>query len=160
MNKHNRQLLMLALIFIGLINPLSLFATPNYQQDPEGTIKSCRGCHDNHRRQPLLKNSNPTTHHLLHNTRIKQFIAPNSSSDTDGLYDCMTCHTAILTENGIDISAERDCLQCHDSMAYWPNRHHALLDSIANPTNGSKCSICHALIYDKNGRPTGLDPIP
>ena len=151
MNKKSQHLFTATLLFISLMVPAIAFAAADYIQDPEKTIKVCRACHDNHQMFPLLINSNPTTHHLLHNTTIQSQIAPNSQTDKDGLYDCMTCHSAVMTEYGPDITAERDCLQCHDSTAIWPKRHHALLDSITAPPDTPKCLLCHIMAFNRDG---------
>ncbi|GEM_PF-3249025 len=157
MNKN--QTLLLLLLLIGSMTPLGAFAYTDYNLDPEGAIKACRACHDNHRKQRFLKNSNSDAHHLLHNTRIQSTIAPNAGTDKDGLYDCMTCHRSTMTRYGIDITAERDCLQCHDRTAYWPNRHHARIELLQNsgaiPKSALACFLCHDFEVDKSGNSTG-----
>jgi len=159
MNKENQRLFTAILLLIGLAIPVSVFAFTEYSDDPEGAIKNCRACHDNHQKQLFLKNSNSVIHHLLHNTQIQSSTAPNSATDKDGLYDCMTCHSATMTEYGPDITAERDCIKCHGNTVYWPNRHHnritSLQDSGAIPDNSLACFLCHDFEVNENGDLTG-----
>ncbi len=159
MNKKSQHLSTAVLLLIGLTIPVSVFAFTEYYLNPEEAIKNCRACHDNHRKQVFLKNSNPTTHHLLHNSPIKSATAPNSATDKDGLYDCMTCHSATVTKYGPDITAERDCIKCHNSTVYWPDRHHArinsLQDSGAIPNNSLACFLCHDFEVNESGEFTG-----
>ncbi len=157
MNKN--QPLALTLLLIGLIIPTGVLAFTDYNLDPEGAIKNCRACHDNHRKQLFLTSSNSNAHHLLHNTEIEGSAAPNAGIDSDGLYDCMTCHTPTMTDYGIDITAERDCIKCHGNATFWPDRHHARIELLQNsgaiPESALACFLCHDFEVDENGGLTG-----
>jgi len=142
MNKKIQGTFISILMLAGFLSSTNAFSEELVVQSE----KICRSCHDNHRNDPLLKRSNPDAHHRLHGTEILTLNAPNAANDSDGIYDCLTCHPISKFEGGpVDISTERDCIQCHydNENTSLSGRHHKHSGKMG--INGAiiQCASCH-----------------
>ena len=136
--------LILLLLLLALIMPVGVLGAGEGEptSDEPWFAEECRSCHDDHTNLPL-KTTNPDNHHRLQGTEILHPTAPNSATDDDGLYDCLTCHVFRMTRlQTIDIHPERNCFQCHELQTVANrkkgNRHHDTETSV-----GGQCDICH-----------------
>ncbi len=127
--------------FIFLIAALIIAISQSTLSNNQWTAEECRSCHDNYKGLSL-KASNSDLHHYLTGKKIRFFGAtiPNAKTNTNDLYDCMTCHPIDNATTGyLELRTERDCLKCHKQGTQISDRHHYAV----NANTGYSCGSCH-----------------
>ncbi|MEN8262455.1 MAG: hypothetical protein ABFR82_03235 [Nitrospirota bacterium] len=150
MNTGNRKLLTF-LVFMIVILATYVFLTPVAECEaqppvrqnlgfPDSSIadlteEDCRFCHED---PNIVDDSNiPDRHHLLLGTPVPNpTIRPFPDGDTDGNYDCFSCHNLIWDPVTMTSQFEtfRDCLFCHNT----GSPHHGTAEAQAQ-----NCDACH-----------------
>ncbi len=107
---------------------------------PDSTITDfteadCRFCHED---PNIVDDANiANRHHLLVGTAVADpTVRPFPDGDTDGTYDCFSCHDLIwdpVTQT-FQLQQFRDCLFCHNTSS----PHHEAADALAQ-----NCDACH-----------------
>jgi hypothetical protein len=117
----------------------------------------CRFCHED----PLVVDPGtiPDRHHLLIGTPVPDPTSrPFPDGDTNGNYDCYSCHNLIWDPDTMTYQLEtfRDCLFCHQQIPGQASVHHLLpvaqgTNSPLGDPNVGDCTPCHGTLVDDTG---------
>lgn len=111
------------------------------------TEAGCRNCHNNPAIVPAP--GNVDRHHLRVGQPVQNpTVRPNPSGDTNGNYDCFSCHTATVDPNTGTITLVqnyRNCLNCHQGAS----PHHSGFTTQNTPTSTqANCQRCHGSVIE------------
>ncbi len=102
------------------------------------TEEDCRFCHED---PNIVDDAHiPDRHHLLVGTTVPDpTVRPFPDGDTNGNYDCYSCHDLVWDPNSMTYQFEtfRDCIFCHNT----GSPHHHTADALAQ-----NCDACHGLV--------------
>jgi hypothetical protein len=97
------------------------------------TEAECRFCHED---PNIVDDANiPNRHHLRVGTPVEDpTVRPFPDGDTNGNYDCFSCHQLVWDGSAFVLETFRDCLFCHNTFS----PHHATAQAQAQ-----LCDACH-----------------
>jgi hypothetical protein len=97
------------------------------------TEEECRFCHED---PNIVDDANiPNRHHLRVGTPVEDpTVRPFPDGDTNGNYDCFSCHALVWDGTAFVLETFRDCLFCHNTFS----PHHATAQAQAQ-----LCDACH-----------------
>jgi hypothetical protein len=101
----------------------------------------CRLCHENPGQFPVDPETIPDRHHLLIGQQVSDPTdRPFPDGDTNGNYDCFSCHNLIWDPVTMTSQFEtfRDCMFCHQQIAGESTVHH-----LTARAQGGACAFCH-----------------